>query len=188
MVVLVRVLISSTGSKCPDLPVTITVDSELRYGASICVTLNQTSVKRAKLWKKSCEELFWDLCPCILCSLAWSPHLSSGLDSATCCRLLVTVTKPDPLLFFGHCGTAPLVIEGTALLTLLAPSLLPTVEQPTHAAAFPCTQGDFNNAHPCNKLVAFPSLLFHCLFLLEKELNENLMLLFIVTVFVGFII
>lgn len=53
MVVLVRVPSSPTGSKCPDLPVTMTVDSELRYGAPICVTLVQTSVKRAKLWKKA---------------------------------------------------------------------------------------------------------------------------------------
>lgn len=138
--------------------------------------------------EKSCEELIWDLCPGILCSLARAPHFSSGPESATCCRLLVTVTKPALFLLFGRCETAPPVTEGTALPTLLAPGLLPIVEQPAHAAAFPCTQGDFNNAHACNKLVAFPSLLFHCLFLLEKESNENGFFLFIVRRFVGFII
>lgn len=59
MVVLFRVLSSLTDSKCPDLPVNITDNSELRCGTPIYVTLHQTSVNIVKLWKTRCEELTW---------------------------------------------------------------------------------------------------------------------------------
>lgn len=168
MVVLVRVLSSLTGFKCPDLPVTIVVDGELW---NICITLDRTSVKKAKLWKKAVRSSSGTSAHAS--SVVWLHIEALVLSLPHCCRSLVTVTTPAPLLLFGHCGTAPLITVGAALLSLLAPSSLAFLEQPAHAAAFPCTQGDFNNVHPCNKVVVFPSLLFHCLFLLEKELNEN---------------
>lgn len=51
--------------------------------------------------------------------------LSTGPESTTCCRLLVTAARPSLLLLFGHCRTVPHVTEGTVCCSCWLPACFP---------------------------------------------------------------